>query len=33
MIVGRNMEANIFQRGSAGFKVKIDLNKKKKKSA
>jgi hypothetical protein len=28
-IVGRNTKANIFQKGSAGFKAKIDLNKKK----
>jgi hypothetical protein len=29
-VAGRNTEANIFQNGSAGFKAKIDLNKKKK---
>jgi hypothetical protein len=27
-IVGRNTKANIFQKGSAGFKATIDLNKK-----
>jgi hypothetical protein len=27
-IAGRNTKANIFQKGSAGFKAKIDLNKK-----
>jgi hypothetical protein len=27
-IVGRNTKANIFQKGSAGFKDTIDLNKK-----
>jgi hypothetical protein len=30
-IVGRNTKANIFQKGNAGFKATIDLNKKKKK--
>jgi hypothetical protein len=29
--VGRNTKANIFQKGNAGFKATIDLNKKKKK--
>jgi hypothetical protein len=28
-IVGRNTKANIFQKGRAGFKVTIDLNKNK----
>jgi hypothetical protein len=28
-IAGRNTKANIFQKGSAGFKTTIDLNKKK----
>jgi hypothetical protein len=28
-IAGRNMKANIFQKGIAGFKATIDLNKKK----
>jgi hypothetical protein len=28
-IVGRNTKANIFQKGSAGFKATIDLNRKK----
>jgi hypothetical protein len=27
-IAGRNTEANIFQKGSAGFRATIDLNKK-----
>jgi hypothetical protein len=27
-IAGRNTKANIFQKGSAGFKATIDLNKK-----
>jgi hypothetical protein len=28
-IAGRNKKANIFQKGSAGFKATVDLNKKK----